>query len=131
MSAASDYQQAVRLLTKPLPAYVTYTQRGHVRMDAIEKDINETVTVRTSDGKTVKGKELEIYTGAGSKTSGNILKNSPFETSCYTGLSSRPSRSKTSANAIRTTATSRRCTSIRRVTIPSRSSAEAAKTRCS
>jgi hypothetical protein len=59
-------------------------------MDAIEKDINETVTVRTSDGKTVKGKELEIYTGAGSKTSGNILKNSPFETSCYTGLSSKP-----------------------------------------
>ena len=87
MSAASDYQQAVHMLSRPLPAYVTYVQGGHLKMDAIEKSMNETVTVRTRDGKTVKGKGLDIMISADHKTTGNILTNSPFDPACYTAVS--------------------------------------------
>ena len=84
MSAASDYQQAVRVLVKPLPAYVTYVQSGYLRMDAVEKDLSETITVRTSDGKIVKGKSLDFNIGVDKKTEGSIIRNSPFDAGCYT-----------------------------------------------
>jgi hypothetical protein len=89
MSAASDYQQAVRVLAKPLPAYVTYVQSGYLRMDAVEKDLSETITVRTSDGKIVKGKSLDFNIGVDKKTEGSIIRNSPFDAGCYTGASAR------------------------------------------
>jgi hypothetical protein len=71
------------MLVKPLPAYVSYVQRGHLKMDAIEKDLGETVTVRTSDGKTIKGEPLQIYTGTQAKVEGNVLHNTPFDGACY------------------------------------------------
>jgi hypothetical protein len=91
MSAASDYQQAVRMLAKPLPAYVTYVQHGHAKIDAIDKTQTSEVTVRTRDGKIVKGKGLEIVVGEDKHTTGSILKNSPFDPACYEGVSSHPS----------------------------------------
>lgn len=89
MNAAADFEAAVRMLSRPLPAYVTYTQHAHAKIDSIVKDQTSTVTVRTSDGKIVKGKGLEIIVGSQHSTSGSILTNSPFDIQCYAGVSAK------------------------------------------
>lgn len=87
MSAVSDYQQAVRTLGRPLPAYVTYAQHGHVKFDAISKNLDDQITVRTRDGKIVKGGGLSIQTGADSKTKGSVVTSPPFDPACYRPVS--------------------------------------------
>ena len=55
MDAAADYAAARAALSKTLPAYVSYTVKAHVKMDAITKDATQQVVVRTRDGKILKG----------------------------------------------------------------------------
>jgi len=54
------------------------------------KDQSGAITVRTSDGKIVKGKDFDIVVGEDKKTK-SILKNAPFDPACYRAVSAHPS----------------------------------------
>jgi hypothetical protein len=55
MDAAADYAAAKAMLSRPLPAYISYTAHAHVKFDAITHDDTRQIVVRTSDGKVLKG----------------------------------------------------------------------------
>src|SRR5579864_8657716 len=89
MNASADYQVALRILRLPLPAYVTYTQRTHANVfGPIERDDTETLVVRTSDGKTIKGKASTIEL-QGHRVHDNILSEPVFKTNCYRATGAR------------------------------------------
>lgn len=56
MDAAADYAAAKAMLTRPLPAYVSYTARSRIKFDAIDHRGTDDIVVRTADGVVVKGK---------------------------------------------------------------------------
>jgi hypothetical protein len=90
MDAAADYAAVKAMLTRPLPAYVSYTVRSHVKFDAILHDDTDEVTVRTSDGKIIKGRIPEGAPNAvhfsannGSGEGTEPVKGAAFRASCY------------------------------------------------
>ena len=93
MDAAADYKAAVELLARPLPAYVSYTARSHVKFDAIVHDATSDIVVRTKDGIVIKGKGQEPppYVQIGTEKSGpdEAITAPAFVAHCYSGASAR------------------------------------------
>jgi hypothetical protein len=81
MDAPADYSAAVSMLTRNVPAYISYTIHAfvHVGVDHQETD---RVTVRTSDGKVVKGKRPDVVVNGGNNK-GPAVHNSVFNPKCY------------------------------------------------
>lgn len=87
MDAAADYAAAKALMSRTLPAYVSYAVRSHFKFDAIVRDESQTVVVRTSDGTIVKGRIPEsaprdIHIGTDS-TAMEPVAHPAFQASCY------------------------------------------------
>ena len=89
MNATSDYEAARAFLKPHLPAYVTYTVDSRAGFDAIKRNQTETLTVRTSDGKIVKGKEPDVKVDTGSGNGDRATQHAPFDAACYTAKSAR------------------------------------------
>ena len=88
MDAAADYAAAKAMLTRPLPAYVSYTVRSHVKFDAIVRDKTSSVTVRTSDGKVVEGEVPDAAPesfnfGPQGRSGMEPVKHPGFQAHCY------------------------------------------------
>src|SRR5579864_680798 len=94
MNAAADYAAAKAMLTRALPAYVSYVVRSHVKLDAIVRNETSNVVVRTSDGVVVKGKVPEGAPGGIHLTSEGYSAMEPathpaFKVRCYEPASAR------------------------------------------
>jgi hypothetical protein len=91
MDATADFAAVKQHLTRPLPAYVTYSVQSHAGMGPFAKTENETIVVRTSDGKIVKGKPPNIQIGADSHSEyeGDVVTHPPFKPNCYDATSAR------------------------------------------
>lgn len=88
MDAAADYAAAKAMLNRPLPAYVSYTVRSHVKFDAFVTNKTSSLTVRTADGEVVKGDIPDIGPGSfnigGQGTKGTEPAKHPvFQARCY------------------------------------------------
>jgi hypothetical protein len=96
MDAAADYAAVKAMLTRQLPAYVSYTVRSHVKFDAIVRDETSEVVVRTADGVIVKGKVPEsagsIHLGTGGDSGMEPVKHPAFRAACYNATSARMQR---------------------------------------
>jgi hypothetical protein len=88
MDAPADYSAAVSLLTRNVPAYVSYTIHAfvHVGVDHQETD---RVTVRTSDGKVVKGKRPGVVVNGSGDTKGPTVHDAVFNPKCYVATGAR------------------------------------------
>jgi len=94
MNAVADYAAAKALLTRPLPAYVSYHVRSHVKFDAIISDETSEITVRTSDGVVVKGKvpsapRAEVHVGNERDQGMEPVRHAAFKPACYEAKSAR------------------------------------------
>jgi hypothetical protein len=89
MDASSDYAAAVRFLHPTFPAYIAYVQRMHAKIGPIVKDEEDSVVLRTSDGKVVSGKSATIDVSPSQGFSGNIVLKSPFDPDCYAPVSAK------------------------------------------
>jgi hypothetical protein len=91
MNAAADYTSAVTALSKPLPAYVAYTEHAHMKFDAIVRDQSSNLVVRTADGAIIKGQPPFSNVNYGGRFNGSdsILKNPPFRAACYRAVSAK------------------------------------------
>src|ERR1700722_7587164 len=89
MDAAADYAAAKLALTRTLPAYVSYRVVSHAGAGPFAKDDDQTIVVRTHDGKVVRGKPPSIQIGADSKEDYNrdVVDKPPFDPACYTPTS--------------------------------------------
>ena len=88
MDAAADYAAAKAMLARPLPAYVSYTVRAHVKFDAIVREKTTSVVVRTADGAIVKGELPEtlpgsVHIGNGDRSGLEPVKHPAFKPACY------------------------------------------------
>lgn len=93
MTAATDYAKAEALLTRPLPAYVSYVRTGSARGIGNGNDAARTVYVRTKDGAIVSGTAgSTIQTTHYSSNGGNPVTSSPFTPKCYKPVSESPAR---------------------------------------
>lgn len=92
MNAAADYAAAKAMLTRPVPAYVSYTVRSHVKMDAIVKDKTNQIVVRTRDGKVLKGDPGGVPVSVGRGTGNEPLSDPAFKPSCYDAAGARIQR---------------------------------------
>ena len=94
MNAAADYAAAKAMLTRALPAYVSYDVHSHVKLDAFVRNETSNVVVRTSDGVIVKGKVPEAAAG-GLHISGNTysamepVARPAFKVRCYEAAGAR------------------------------------------
>jgi hypothetical protein len=96
MNAAADYAAAKAMLTRPVPAYVSYTVHSHVKVDAIVKDTTSRIVVRTRDGKVIKGDPGAMPASIG-KSTGKNTGNEPvtdpaFRPGCYDASGARTTR---------------------------------------
>ena len=88
MSASADYAAAAAMLRKPLPAYVTFTQHTHANVfGPFMREDTETITIRTRDGKIIKGKESMTFSGG---SHGNPISEPLFVPSCYRATGAKP-----------------------------------------
>ncbi len=85
MNATSDYAAARAFLKPHLPAYVTYTIHSRASFDAVVKDETRTLTVRTSDGKIVKGKAPDVKVDSSNGDASEATDHPPFDANCYSG----------------------------------------------
>jgi hypothetical protein len=92
MDAAPDYAAAKAMLTRPLPAYVSYSVHAHVKMDAIVKDTTEEVVVRTRDGKVLRGHPGAVPGGVAANTGNEPVSDPAFKPACYEGQSAKLQR---------------------------------------
>lgn len=92
MNAAADYSAAKAMLTRPVPAYVSYTVHSHVKMDAIVKDKMSQIVVRTTDGKVLKGDPGGIPASIGHGSGNEPLTDPAFKPTCYDAASARLER---------------------------------------
>jgi hypothetical protein len=92
MDAAADYAAAKAMLTRPLPAYVTYAVHAHVKADAIVKDTTEEIVVRTKDGKILKGHPGAVPGGAAANTGNEPVTDPAFKPRCYEAAGARLQR---------------------------------------
>jgi len=87
MDAAADYAAAKALLTRPLPAYVSYTVHSRVKFDAIVRSETSEVVVRTADGVVVKGKVPASAQGfhfnTGDDSGMEPIAHAAFKPRCY------------------------------------------------
>jgi hypothetical protein len=90
MDAAHDYAAATRLLHTTFPAYVSYLQHAHVKVGPIDKHIDSTLVVRTSDGKIIKGTSTSVRIGADSDIHGDVVTRQIFKPDCYRPVSAAP-----------------------------------------
>lgn len=93
MDAAADYAAARAMLARPLPAYVSYVARSHVKFDAIVRDGTQEVVVRTSDGAVIKGRDAihpPFVQVSGEKLGGDeAVTNPAFIPHCYVATGAR------------------------------------------
>jgi hypothetical protein len=94
MDAAADYAAAKAMMTRPLPAYVSFAVRSHVKFDAIVRDETSQVVVRTQDGVVVKGKVPEsppngIQIGDERDSGMEPVKHPAFKADCYEATGAR------------------------------------------
>jgi len=93
MDAAADYAVAKAMLTRPLPAYVSYTAHSRVKFDAIDHSETDAVVVRTSDGVVVKGKVPSTSQGfhfnTGEDNGMEPVAHPAFKPSCYQAVSAK------------------------------------------
>lgn len=93
MTAATDYAKAEALLTRPLPAYVSYVQTGSARGIGNGSGAPSTVYVRTKDGAIVSGVgQSSIRTAHYSSNGGNPVTSPAFMPKCYQPVSESPAR---------------------------------------
>ncbi len=88
MNASADYNAAAKMLKRPLPAYVTYSQKTHTKFGPVSRDDSGTITVRVADGKIVKGKASNVQV-QGVNVQDNAVSHSTFDTLCYQAKSAR------------------------------------------
>jgi hypothetical protein len=81
--AAADYHAATALLSRPLPAYVTYQLETRVRMGLLQNAASETIVVRTADGTVLHGKLPADDDALADTPKGEFLTNPPFVPHCY------------------------------------------------
>jgi hypothetical protein len=81
MDAPADYAAVTRMLTRNIPAYVTYTVHTFVHV-GVDKEETERITVRTSDGKVVKGKRPNLVLNTGKEKSPSVH-DTAFDPKCY------------------------------------------------
>jgi hypothetical protein len=91
MDATADYAAIKAILGRPLPPYVSYRDVSHAGAGPFAKDEDQTIVVRTRDGKVVRGKVPSIQIGSHSKTNYNrdVVDKPPFEPACYAAESAR------------------------------------------
>ena len=91
MDAAADYAAARAALTRPLPAYVSYTVNSHVKMDAIVKNASQQIVVRTRDGKILKGDPGGVPGNFAANTGNEPVHDPGFKATCYapTGIAAQ------------------------------------------
>jgi len=89
MDAAADYAAALRQLTAPLPAYVTYQERSYASAGPVTKDATQTVVIRTRDGAVLKGSPQKISVSVGKDERVNPVSRSPFNPACYAAVNAR------------------------------------------
>lgn len=86
MDAPADYASAARFLTNHLPAYVSYVAHTHVASGFGDKDESNRLTVRTSDGEVVKGKDADIDFHISTDHAANgvpRIHDQPFNPACF------------------------------------------------
>jgi hypothetical protein len=86
MDAAADYASAARFLTNHLPAYISYDVRTRLTSGFGEKEDHGRITVRTSDGEVVKGKDadIDLHVDADHSSSGiPHVHDQPFNPACF------------------------------------------------
>jgi len=91
MDAVADYAAAKNALLRPLPAYVSYRVVSHAGAGPFASDQDQTIVVRTSDGRVVRGKPPSLQIGSNSKThyDKDVVERPPFDPACYTARSAR------------------------------------------
>jgi hypothetical protein len=87
VNAAADYAAAVAQLSRPLPAYVAYTDRASGGLGPFRGTHTTRVVVRTADGQVISGSEPTIYIGATATTHDDIVTKPPFRPACYSATS--------------------------------------------
>jgi hypothetical protein len=107
MSAAADYAAASAALTKPLPAYVSYTENAHMKFDALTRDLTTDLVLRTGDGKIVKGAPISFNPVVSSDRGNNVLTDPPFVPHCYDPIDAR--RATYAGQAVEAIALRSRC----------------------
>jgi hypothetical protein len=90
MNADADYKAAIAYLNRPLPAYVTYHETSHAKVDAITRDNAQTLVVRTKDGKVLRGKTSSINIGSNDTYHDNVVVRPPFKPACYAATTAAP-----------------------------------------
>ncbi len=83
MDAAADYQTASRLLSSPLPAYVSYVVDSVSGFDALRMHDTTKIVVRLSDGQIVAGRKPKMQISTGRSYDGDVLRHGPFMPACY------------------------------------------------
>jgi hypothetical protein len=87
MDAAADYAAAKAMLTRPLPAYVSYTARSRVKFDAVDHNETDDIVVRTADGVVVKGKvpasSQGVHFSTGDDSGMEPIAHAAFKPRCY------------------------------------------------
>jgi len=90
MDAPADYAVAARMMTRSLPAYVSYSIHSIVHTPVVNKEETAAVVVRTSDGVVVKGKRPGINVEGGDRNGQSpTVRDSPFDPACYAATAAR------------------------------------------
>jgi len=90
MDAPADYAAAARMMTRSLPAYVSYTIHSSVHTPIVNKEETDAIVVRTSDGKVVKGKRPGVNVeSSDSDHKSPTVRDQPFDPACYTATAAR------------------------------------------